>query len=44
MQALLAAEAKRMGEDAKRGVVRGSGPRKADNWIGTPPDRIEDVF
>lgn len=20
------------------------GPRKADNWIGTPPDRIEDVF
>ena len=43
-QALLAAEAKRMGEDAKRGVTRRPGPRKADNWIGTPPDRIEDVF
>ena len=26
--------------DARKGI----GPRKADNWIGTPPDRIEDVF
>ena len=27
--------------DARKG--RG-GPRKADNWIGTPPEKIEEVF
>lgn len=42
-QKLLAAEAKRMNGAAVAGKsVRG--PRKADNWIGTPTDRLEEVF
>lgn len=26
------------------GTERRTGPRKADNWIGTPPEKIEEVF
>lgn len=26
------------------GSERRTGPRKADNWIGTPPEKIEEVF
>ena len=44
-QALLAAEASRLSGIAKQGGSRRAGPvRHADNWIGTPADRIENVF
>lgn len=40
----LESETKRLNSVALSGKTTARGTRKADNWIGTPPEKIEEVF